>query len=222
MRVSFLGTSHAAVHLAAAARAKGFELVQPELAEVLFVSEDTPTSPDGERDLQEIAALLATAVKRRATRATLVLTSAVPPGFCRKWAVGFELWHQAETLRMRDAGERALHPEMLIVGSDTGTEPVPTAYEAYLNAFRCPVLRMTFEEAEFAKVAINMTLAAQVENTNRLAAAAAKAGANWARVAAALRLDSRIGPKSYLTPGRWQDSRHLLRDWRTLGEIEGR
>ena len=51
---------------------------------------------------------------------------------------------------------------------------------------------------------------------------AAKVGAKWERVAEALRCDSRIGPHAYLTPGRWQDSRHLLRDHVTLEELLAR
>jgi UDPglucose 6-dehydrogenase len=77
-----------------------------------------------------------------------------------------------------------------------------------------------YETAEFSKIAINMWLAAQVDCTNRLSAAAAKVGADWETVAKAMRLDPRIGPEAYLVPGRWQDSLHLLRDHVTLTEIE--
>jgi UDPglucose 6-dehydrogenase len=99
--------------------------------------------------------------------------------------------------------------------------PLPTVYASYLASFGCPILRVTWEEAELSKIAVNTFLASQVETTNRLAAAAKKVGARWERVAEALRLDARIGPKAYLNPGRWQDSRHLLRDSITLREIEG-
>jgi UDPglucose 6-dehydrogenase len=79
---------------------------------------------------------------------------------------------------------------------------------------------MTWEDAEFTKIAINTFLAAQVDTTNRLAAAAKMVGANWGAIACALRYDARIGPKAYLQPGRWEDSRHLMRDHVTLCEIE--
>lgn len=208
-----MGTSHAAQHLAAAAEVKGFTLVEPAIADLVFVSEDTPTAPDGTRDMAPIRALAAAAF---ATGKPVVITSQCEPGFSRGVGADF---HQAETLRIKDAVHRSMWPEMLIVGSDSPTDPLPPAYEAYLKAFRCPVLRMTFEEAEFAKIAINMTLAAQVENTNRLASAAAKLGARWERIVEVLQHDSRIGPNSYLTPGRWQDSPHLVRDWRTLQKL---
>jgi UDP-glucose 6-dehydrogenase len=217
LKLCFLGTSHAAQHLSQAAKEKGFDLVAQEDADLVFVSEDTPTDSSGNRDLGVIRAI----VKRaRNTSAPIVLTSAVPPGFTR--SLDFELWHQSETLRIKDAVERARRPEMLIVGEKEpgkGFANLPAPYVRYLLSFKCPVLRMTWEEAEFAKIAINMTLASQVENTNRLAKAAEKVGARWDVIAEVLKNDSRIGPNSYLQPGDWRESPHLLRDWRTLEAI---
>lgn len=218
MKIAFYGSSHAARHLSAAALEKGFELAWPEWprgADLCFVSEDTPTDEHGERNLAPIRRLVEMAAEECA--APMVLTSAVPPGFTR--ALNFDLIHQAETLRMRDAEERARRPEMIIVGVKDPGKALPEAYKRYLAAFDCPVLLMTWEEAEFAKVAINCFLAVQVEMTNMLAEAAAKLGARWSAIASALRHDSRIGPKAYLEPGRWQDSRHLMRDMKTLAEL---
>lgn len=217
MNICFLGTSHAAQHLSAATAAKGFTLCDIGEADLVFVSEDTPTAPDGTRDLEPIRAMVNDAAAK--TRGPIVLTSQVPPGFTRSLGLP-EIFHQAETLRIKDAAARAAAPEMLIVGSETAGQDIPPAYEFYLKAWECPILRMTWEEAEFAKIAINMTLAAQVENTNRLAAAAGTVGAKWETIAEVLRHDSRIGPHAYLAPGRWQDSPHLLRDSVTLREIE--
>lgn len=215
MRLCFLGGTHAAHHLAKAAWSKGFDIIDaPEHAELVFVSIDTPTDEVGNRDLDAVRQL---AESVRDVSVPVVLTSAVPPGFTR--SLWMDIWHQAETLRMKDAEFRAANPEMLIVGSDTGFEDLPTAYRAYLGAFRCEILRMTWEEAEFAKIAINACLASQVETTNRLAASAVKVGASWERIANVLKHDRRIGPHAYLEPGRWQNSRHLLRDMRTLESL---
>ncbi len=75
---------------------------------------------------------------------------------------------------------------------------------------------MSWEEAEFSKIAVNMMLAAQVDYTNRMSEVVSKYGAKWENVSKALYLDKRIGKEAYLTPGRWQDSKHLLRDFVTL------
>jgi UDPglucose 6-dehydrogenase len=220
LKLCFLGTSHAAQHLSLAAKEKGFKLVEPKDADLVFVSEDTPTDAEGHRDLGVIKGLVAEAFRMTVDATPIVLTSAVPPGFTR--ALGLPLWHQAETLRIKDAVERARKPEMLIVGEKEpgkGFANLPAPYVRYLLSFKCPVLRMTWEEAEFAKIAINMTLASQVENTNRLSKAAEKVGARWDVIAEVLKNDSRIGPKSYLQPGDWRESPHLLRDWKTLEAI---
>jgi len=139
----------------------------------------------------------------------------VPPG-CTRQHFSQNMYHQAETLRMEDAMQRALYPEMLIVGCYEVDTVIHPDYLRYLEAFDAPILKMTYEDAEFAKMAINATLVSQVLNANRLAAAADKCGADWQRVARVLRHDSRIGKYAYLTPGDPLKSKHLLRDHVTL------
>lgn len=214
--IYFMGTSHAAEHLRDAASSKGVKLTnEMSNAKVIFISEDTPTDENGVRNLAPILELVRIAAK---TNAQLVITSQVPPGFTRSLGLK-NVYHQAETLRIKDAMERALKPEYIAVGGPFG---ICREYAEYLIAFHCPVLRMSWEEAEFSKIAVNMMLAAQVDYTNRLSKIAESAGADWANVAKALHLDSRIGPNAYLVPGRWQDSKHLLRDHVTLLELEAK
>ena len=211
--IYFAGDSHAVKHLRCGALKRGVSLADaPNLADVIFISQDTPTDEHGNRNLDPIRELVHAMTR---FNKQLVLTSQVPPGFTRSLGIK-NIYHQAETLRIKDAEYRAANPDYIAVG---GPEGVSRHYAEYLLAFKCPVFRMTWEDAEFTKIAVNMTLAAQVDNTNRLAAAAAKMGANWTTVAKAIGHDKRIGTESYLTPGRWQDSTHLLRDWRTLEDL---
>ena len=218
MNITFLGTSHAAQHLSQAAIEKGFTLVpidgDPKL---VFVSEDTPTDDRGVRYMDAIQSLLARAIN--GTTVPVVLTSQVEPGITRRCQTS-RLYHQAETLRIKDAAERARNPEQMIVGCADPAEPLPLAYATYLRAFNCPILTMTYESAEFAKMAINAFLISQIETTNMLSTLAQKCGAEWASVREVLQHDSRIGPKAYLEPGLWQSSKHLLRDWVTLDQYD--
>jgi UDP-glucose 6-dehydrogenase len=209
--IHFIGTSFAARHLKAAAIARGIQTTELlEDASLIFVSEDTPTNEKGERDLDLIRQLLLFANGR-----PIVLTSQVPVGFTR--SLGHDnIYHQAETLRIKDAERRALYPEQIIVGHCGKALAVPPEYANYLNAFNCLVWWMSYEEAEFSKIAINMTLISQVENTNKLNAYAQKHGLRWDKIQDVLMTDKRIGRESYLTPGRWQDSKHLMRDWVTF------
>lgn len=212
--ICFLGSTHAAHHLKAAAKKKKLHVTDDmDEAHVIFISEDTPTNPDGKRDVRPIRRLVA---KAATVGTQLVLTSQVPPGFTRSLGLP-NIFHQAETLRIIDAEDRAIRPEYIAVG---GSAVIEKHYEAYLNAFNCPILRMTWEEAEMSKIAVNTFLAAQVDTTNRLAKVCETVGAKWENVAWALKHDSRIGADCYLVPGRWEDSPHLMRDAVTLKEIE--
>lgn len=222
--IHFIGDSYAAVTLKEAARRRGLPLTDDMAkADLVFVSQDTPTDNLGNRDLNPIEEL----VRFVPIDMPLVITSQVPPGFCDRMRIGraaHRTYHQAETLRTTgDGAERAMHPEMFIIGCEDRhanyLTDFPLAYYDYLHAFDCPILRMTFRDAEFAKLAINMTLASQVDNANRLSEAAVKCGADWGRVANALRHDSRIGKYAYLTPGSWKKSPHLLRDFVTMGSL---
>ncbi len=216
--IYFLGDSYAANNLREAARRRGLPMAASmDQADLVFVSQDTPTLKDGTRDLTPIRDLLAQVPDYK----SCVITSQVPPGFC-KALDRINIYHQAETLRAGDGLQRAMYPEMFIVGVALAGWVPTTRYQQYLSAFDCPVFLMSYEEAEFAKIAINMTLAAQVENTNRLEAAANKLGCNWQKISQVLRHDSRIGKYSYLTPGDWRKSPHLLRDEVTLKEIEAK
>lgn len=219
--IYFVGNSFAANHLRAAAEKRGLLLAcSIQAADLVFISQDTPIKPDGHRDLVTVRALLHDTLMKSKNGTVFILTSQVPPGFTRNLGWKVPLYHQAETLRVRDAEERAMNPEQIIVGCEHPREILPKCYLGYLAVFNCLVFQVTWEEAEFSKIAINMTLASQVENTNRLAETAKKVGANWKRIANILRHDRRIGPYSYLEPGDWRKSKHLLRDHMTLKEIE--
>lgn len=224
-KLAFIGDSHAAIHLRNAATDKGFAMVERDAADVVFIAEDTPTNADGERYTAVIHDMATGgALHYDFCTTPMVVTSQVRPGFCRALARdvrGRDLFHQSETLRIKDAAHRAANPEMFIVGCEEPEKELPAAYLAYLNAFDCPILKMSYESAEYAKLAINAFLISQVETTNMLARLARKCGAEWRDVAEALRHDSRIGLQAYLEPGRWDDSIHLKRDFLTLREIAG-
>jgi UDPglucose 6-dehydrogenase len=108
--------------------------------------------------------------------------------------------------------ERATEPERFIVGCADPAADLPAPYAAFLGAFGCPVLKMRYESAELAKIAINCFLVASVSTTNTLAELCESIGADWQEIAPALRLDARIGPKAYLAPGLGIAGGNLERD----------
>jgi len=220
MSLYFYGVSHAAQHLDMAASVRGLEIASClGDASTVFICDDTPTNDEGIRNQEYIHKLCLDVIEEvSGSETSIIITSQVEPGFTRKIAdlASWYVFHQAETLRIKDAFHRAIAPDYIIVGG----EDCPNGeYAKYLLSFGCPIILGTWEDAEFSKIAVNMMLAAQVERTNMLAEAAAKVGANWEKVCQALRADKRIGPEAYLTPGRWEESSHLLRDWVTLEQI---
>ncbi len=209
--IHFMGTSYAAKTLKEAARRRGVKLTENiEEAELIIIAEDTPTSEFGNRNTQLIMQM----IDNCPYGVPIVVTSQVEPGFMR--ANPRALYHQAETLRIEDGIQRAMYPEMFIVGGPNKDFTILREYQDYLEVFDCPIIKMSYEDAEFCKIAINAMLISQIATTNMLSDLASKAGADWGKVSQALRHDSRIGKYAYLTPGRWQNSIHLLRDYVTL------
>lgn len=187
-----------------------------EDADLVFVSQDTSIEENGKREQESIKSLVYEVYSR--ISAPLILTSQVEPGFTR--SLGIPIYCMAETLRIKDADKRALKPDYFALGCPDPHKSLPVPIQQFVMPFDVEVIRCSYEEAEFSKIAVNMTLASQVENTNRLSQAAKTLGCDWSRISYILGKDKRIGSESYLKPGRWQDSQHLLRDSYTLLNIE--
>ena len=135
----------------------------------------------------------------------------------RKIDVSLErLFYQVETLIFGNAVARALYPERYIIGVQEVDRPLPDAYLQLLTTFNCPILKMRYESAELAKIAINMFLVSSVSTTNVLAEICERIGADWQEIAPALRLDKRIGQSAYLKPGLGIAGGNLERDLNTI------
>lgn len=219
--IGFAGNGHLMEHSAAAAFAKGFQRItytpiktgddvrDLSKCDIVYICPDRPsnTSPQAMVDL---------VLPHLKIDAVLVIYCQVTPGFTNtvNWP-NHMLYYQVETLRMKDAEERALNPDRIILGH-CGKGFLNVWLQQFLGSFGCPLLLMSYEAAEIAKIAINIYLAAQVSTTNTLSELADKMGVDWKEVIPALQTDSRIGTESYLQPG-YGLSKHLIRD---LQEIQ--
>jgi UDPglucose 6-dehydrogenase len=105
------------------------------------------------------------------------------------------------------------------VGCADTALPLPPVFERFLASFDCPILPMRYESAELCKISINMFLVASVSTTNMLAELCEAIGAEWREIAPALRLDQRIGPHAYLTPGLGVGGGNLTRDLETVRNL---
>jgi UDPglucose 6-dehydrogenase len=185
--------------------------------DVIYVAPDVSTDDHGQSDLSVLNGLLEIAFSVANPNATIVILSQVPPGYTRsKWDGVRSLYYQVETLIFGRAVERALFPERYIIGCASPKNPLPKDYRNFLNAHECPILPMRYESAELAKISINMFLVASVTTTNTIAELCEKIGANWSEISPALRLDRRIGPHAYLSPGLGISGGNLERDLATV------
>ena len=203
---------------------------QTALAEcdLVFYSLDVGTNERNESDPGPLTALIQATAPHLSAGTTAVVLSQVAPGYMRQLRAELrdlspaDFYYQVETLIFGRAVERAMQPERFIVGADDPARPLPAPFHAWHAAFGCPVLVMRLESAELAKIAINFFLVSTVATTNTLAEICEAIGADWNEIAPALRLDRRIGPQAYLTPGLGIAGGNLERDLITVQSLAAR
>lgn len=210
------GESHLAETARLAARLSGFRVDEGH-PDIIFAAQDV----DDHADLSGARAAFADAYALRLSRAAaapIVLLSQVPPGTTRDWAGDSrDIYYQVDTIIVQQAVHRMSAPPRIIVGCADKDAPLPLAYQAYVAAHGCMLLKMSYESAELAKCAINYALAEQIKVARDLDRAALEVRASYEDVELALRSDHRIGPHAYLRPG--QANAHLNRDVATIAEI---
>ena len=189
--------------------------------DIVYVAPDVPTDDQGNSDVAGLTALIRDVAATMNSDAVMVVLSQVPPGYTRALGVlpPERLYYQVETLVFGQAVERAVKPERTIVGCVDPGKPLDARFRAVLDAFGCPILPMRYESAELAKISINCCLVASVTVANTLAELCEKMGADWSEIAPALKLDRRIGPHAYLTPGLGIAGGNLERDLATVARL---
>ncbi|MEO5341297.1 MAG: hypothetical protein H7837_12405 [Magnetococcus sp. MYC-9] len=190
--------------------------------DIVYIALDVVTDERGQSDLGPVRAMVERVLPVLKPQALLVVLCQVPPGFTRAIPLPAErLFYQVETLVFGRALERACRPERIILGQADSRQPLPAALAEFLASFACPVLPMRYESAELAKISINMCLIASVTVANLMAELCEHLGADWAEIVPALRLDRRIGPYAYLTPGLGISGGNLERDMENVRRLAG-
>lgn len=205
--IGFSDYGHLGTHSAQAARLKGFVVSEKiEECDIVFISPDRPGEVSPEDAVKRM-------VKRMNYNSIMVVLCQVPLGFTRKIKLpDVRLYYQVETLKVNDeAMERALYPERIIIGRATPITDIDIRLYQFFCAFECPIIPMSYESAELAKMAINLYLVVQLETTNMLSSVSEKIGADWEDITLALKTDRRIGQYAYLKPGKGIGP-HLQRD----------
>jgi UDPglucose 6-dehydrogenase len=184
---------------------------------LVIVSLDVKVNQLGESILDDLEELIDQALDFVLPTTIVVIMSQVSPGFTRLIATRHnKIYYQMETLVFGQAIDRAINPERLVVGKANMDLNIDDLYSDYLRSFNCPIIEMTYEEAEFSKQCANIYLASTITTTNSLAELCEKNSFSWKRISSGLKLDKRIGKYAYLQPGLGIGGTNIVRDLKNV------
>jgi UDPglucose 6-dehydrogenase len=196
----------------------------------VFITQDIRTDEDNRSDYASFYDLVERIIPYLSAGTRIVVMSQVSVGTCRELkkyilerrpGFDFELIYMVETLIIGNAVDRFLHPERIILGTESGIPPDGSGiFRARLDEFGAPLVVMKYESAELTKLAINFYLFNSVTYANTIADLCEAYGADMNEIIPALRLDRRIGPHAYIRPGLGVTGGNLERDMMTLRQLE--
>jgi UDPglucose 6-dehydrogenase len=177
-------------------------------ADVIFLCLPTPRSPDGHIDLRPMRrglSELGEALRQVTGKRLIVVKSTVVPGtttevvrpelerIARRRPPRLTVASNPEFLAEGSMVRDVLEPERIVLGVDRPADE--HTLRAIYRRFPAPVIALTPTGAELVKYASNAFLALKVTFVNEVARIAEAVGTDVDPVAAAVGLDSRIGPK---------------------------
>lgn len=169
--------------------------------EFAFIAIDTPVDADDDSDLSVIWIAVDRLAAASPSELVVVVTAQVPVGTCSQIAsrLGRPVVYVPEFLRLGTALDTFRHADRIVVGSDN-SEIAARVAKIYEPLGR-PMYFTDVRSAEMAKHASNAFLATSVSFINQISDLCEGVDANVNDVAAILKLDSRIGPKAFLSAG---------------------
>ena len=174
--------------------------------DVVFIAVQTPMSDSGEANLEYVMNV-ANEIGQLMTRYTVIVTkSTVPVGTSRKvkaavqaaqqTPIAFDMASNPEFLREGSSIEDFMRPDRVVIGVETAhAEKIMRDIYRPLFLLETPIVVGDIETSELIKYASNAFLAVKISYINELSALADRVGADVSRVAKAMGLDKRIGPK---------------------------
>jgi UDPglucose 6-dehydrogenase len=180
-------------------------------AEAVFIAVSTPTRRgDDAADLAYVHKAASQIAEALTGYSVVITKSTVPVGTARKLKeqirslrpdAEFDVAANPEFLREGSAIEDFLHPDRIVVGSESkrAQETLRKIYQP-ITMTGAPLIFTDFESAELIKYAANGYLAMRLAFVNQLADLCEKVGGDIAVVAKGIGHDKRIG-HHYLQPG---------------------
>jgi UDPglucose 6-dehydrogenase len=194
---------------------------------IFWLAYDTPVDENDVADVDFVIEQFQRSAPFINSNAIVIISSQLPVGSTRKLKDVFDRLRpdnnvrfasQPENLRLGKALDSFLQAERFIIGTESSiADPVLTELFA---PFNIPLVWMSLESAEMTKHAINAFLATSITFMNEISDICESVGADAKAVEKGLRTDSRIGMKSYVSPGLGFAGGTLARDVRFLEGLE--
>jgi UDPglucose 6-dehydrogenase len=195
-------------------------------SDVVVIAYDTRISETDEVDVTLVERVIEQVIPSLTNGGALVIFSQVPVGTCQairerirkiRKDITIDLAYVPENLRLGDAIETFLRPDMVVLGVE---EPLTSPHvDRLLGPINAPKVQMSPSAAEMVKHAINAFLATCISFANELALLCQAIGADATQVSAALRMDRRIGARAPLSPGAAFAGGTLARDVTVLRKV---
>jgi UDPglucose 6-dehydrogenase len=177
-------------------------------AEVLWVTFDTPVDEDDKADVEFVLGKIKSVLPELNDGTVVLISSQIPVGSIKKLEHFVKdnynkkqicFAYSPENLRLGKSIDVFLNPDRIVIGTrnDETKEKLKKLFSRITNKIEW----MSVESAEMTKHAINAFLATSVTFANELAAICELYGADAKEVERALKTESRIGPRAYLSPG---------------------
>lgn len=195
-------------------------------AEFAFICTDTPVDENDESDLSSIYTIVENIGRNLKSNAVLCVTAQVPIGTSERMAETLKSLAPAysggvayipEFLRLGTAVETFRQADRFVIGCNDPAvaRRVASLYEPLGRQ----VIHTDVRSAEMAKHASNAYLAASISFINEMANLCEVLGADALEVARILKLDKRIGPYAFLSPGLGFAGGTLGREIRALQKL---
>jgi|GEM_PF-14388 len=176
--------------------------------DIIFIAVGTPPKENGEADMSFVEAVAHEIGQNIKKSLIIVNKSTVPIGtgdnikkIIKNYYQGeFAVVSNPEFLREGTAIDDFLKADRVVLGCDLNNGSLEIMKKLY-EPLNCPILTADLKSAEMIKYASNSFLAMSISFINSIANICEKVDADIAKVSAGMRLDKRIGPKSFITAG---------------------
>ncbi len=188
-------------------------------AEKLWLAVDTPINDKDEPDTASLIEILKNIQRTQKKSQLLAISSQVPMGFGQQAEAitGLPVAYVPENLRLGKGIETFFNADRTVIGAQS--EATLVEMKKILKDFKTEFLCCNLPTAEMVKHANNIFLATSISFANELARIGEKFAVDSQVVGQALKLDKRIGPMAYVSPGLGFAGGTLPRDLRVIQKL---